>query len=393
MGRIRGTATFRLDRVGTEPVTFGYADRRTAIMALSIGIAGLPNVGKSTLLNALSDAHAEASNFPFCTIERNVGVAVVPDPHLTELEQILSPTETVPTTVRFVDIAGLVEGAARGEGLGNRFLGHLREVDAILHVVRCFEDENIVHSTGTPDPVRDVGIVETELLLADLETAERAMAKWKKAARTGKGAGSDELAVFTKATEALGRGVAVRDLELRQEERRAFGDTRFLTDKPCLYVANTGEKDPSGQGPLVTALEQAKGDEHVLPVSVEIEEEISELPVDDQADFLESLGLEETALNLVVAGCYRLLDLLTFYTVAHDKLSAWQLRRGGTAAEAAGKIHSDMEKGFIRAEIMALDDLLRLGSHQALHDHGLLHTVGRDHIVEDRDVLHIRFKV
>ncbi|MDH3746155.1 MAG: DUF933 domain-containing protein, partial [Acidobacteriota bacterium] len=279
------------------------------------------------------------------------------------------------------------------EGLGNKFLGHLRDVDAILHVVRCFEDENIAHSTGTPDPVRDVAIVETELLLADLETAARAVAKSKRAALTGKGAGKDELALFTKIAEELAKGVAVRDLDLREDERRAFADTRFLTDKPCLYLANTGEGDPSGQGPLVSELKEAKGAESVLPVSVEIEEEISELPLEDQADFLESLGLEETALDLVVTGCYRLLDLITFYTVANNKLAAWQLRRGGRVIEAAGQIHSDMEKGFIRAEVMALDDLLRLGSHQALHDQGLLHVVGRDHTVEDRNVLYIRFKV
>lgn len=362
-------------------------------MALSVGIAGLPNVGKSTLLNALSDAHAEASNFPFCTIERNVGVAVVPDPDLTRLEELLSPTETAPTTIRLVDIAGLVEGASHGEGLGNKFLGHLREVDAILHVVRCFEDESIAHATGAPDPVRDVAIVETELLLADLETAERALAKWRKAALTGKDAGKAEMAVFSKIVRGLGEGVAVRDLELSDEEHHALGDTRFLTDKPCLFLANTGEDDPSGEGPLVRALENAKGAEHVLPVSVQIEEEISELPAEDQGEFLESLGLEETALSLVVTACYRLLDLVTFYTIANDKLAAWQLPRGGTVAEAAGRIHSDMERGFIRAEVMALDDLLRLGSQQALHDHGLLHTVGRDHVVQDKDILHIRFKI
>lgn len=362
-------------------------------MALSVGIAGLPNVGKSTLLNALSDAHAEASNYPFCTIERNVGVAVVPDPHLEELEKLLSPTETVPTTIRFVDIAGLVEGASRGEGLGNKFLGHIREVDALLHVVRCFEDENVAHATGAPDPVGDVAIVETELLLADLETAEKAVAGWKKRSLAGKGIGKDEIALLSRVVEGLAEGVAVRDQSLTEDERRAFGETRFLTNKPCLYLANTGEDDPAGGGPLVAALKETKGDANVLPVSVQIEEEISELPAEDQAEFLDGLGLEETALDLVVTACYRLLDLVTFYTVANDKLSAWQLRRGGTASEAAGKIHSDMEKGFIRAEVMALDDLLRLGSPQALHDQGLVRTVGRDYVIEDRDVLHIRFKV
>jgi GTP-binding protein YchF len=361
-------------------------------MALSVGIAGLPNVGKSTLLNALSNAHAEASNYPFCTIERNVGVAVVPDPRLTELERILSPTATAPTTIRFVDVAGLVEGASRGEGLGNKFLGHLREVDAILHVVRCFEGEDIVHATGEPDPVRDVAVVETELLLADLETAERALKRAEKAVRTVKGEGKAEIAVLTRLAEALARGVAIRDVGVSEDERHVLGDTRFLTDKPCLYLANTSESDPTGEAPLVAALKDAKGAERVLPVSVEIEAEIAELPEDEQAEFLQELGLEETALDLVVTACYRLLDLVTFYTVAHDKLSAWQLRRGGTAGEAAGKIHGDMEKGFIRAEVMALDDLLRLGSQQALHDEGLLRTVGRDHVVEDLDVLHIHFK-
>ncbi len=361
-------------------------------MALSVGIAGLPNVGKSTLLNALSDAHAEASNYPFCTIERNVGVAVVPDADLARLERILSPRETVPTTIRFVDIAGLVEGASEGEGLGNTFLGHLREVDAILHVVRCFEDDNVAHSTGAPDPVRDVAIVETELLLADLETAERALAKRRKAALTAGKPGRGELEALERVRDELDRGVPVRELGLSDGERQALGDVRFLSDKPRLYLANTGEDDPAGRGPLVAALARAKGADSVLPVSVEIEEEISQLPVEDQADFLDSLGLEETALNLVVHACYRLLDLLTFYTIANDKLSAWQLRRGGTAAEAAGKIHSDMERGFIRAEVMALEDLILLGSPQALHDKGLVRTVGRDHPVEDGDVLYIRFK-
>jgi len=361
-------------------------------MALEVGIAGLPNVGKSTLLNALSQAHAEASNYPFCTIDQNTGMAEVPDLDLRKLEKILSPEETKPTTIRFVDIAGLVEGASKGEGLGNKFLGHIREVDALLHVVRCFEDENVVHSTGDPDPVRDVEIVETEFLLADLETAQRAAERWMSATRTGKGAGKDEHAAFIRAAEALGEGKPIKDLCLSENEQRILAEARFLTAKPCLYLANTDESDPKGEGPLVSALREAKGAEFVLPVSVEIEEEISELPPEDQDEFLKGMGLEETALNLVVTACYRFLDLITFYTIANDKLSAWQLRQGGTADQAAGTIHSDMEKGFIRAEIMSLADLVEHGSRHALHDHGLIHTVGRDYVVQDKDVLQVLFK-
>jgi GTP-binding protein YchF len=362
-------------------------------MALSVGIAGLPNVGKSTLLNALTHAGAEASNYPFCTIEQNVGVTPVPDPNLLELERILEPAETVPTTVRFVDVAGLVEGANRGEGLGNKFLGHVRETDAILHLVRCFADENVAHSTGVPDPLRDVEIVETEFLLADLEIARRAREKWSRTARTGQGAGKLEESAFARVTEALEEGTRVDTLELSDDERAALGDARFLTAKPCLYLANTSESDPAGEGPLATSLREAKGADRVIAVSVRIEEEISRLAPDEQLEFLEDMGLEQTALHLVVTACYRLLDLITFYTIANRKLSAWQLRRGGTAEQAAGQIHSDMRKGFIRAEVMELEELLRLGSRQALHDEGLIQIVGRDHTIRDRSVLQIHFKV
>jgi GTP-binding protein YchF len=362
-------------------------------MALSVGIAGLPNVGKSTLLNALTHAGAEASNYPFCTIEQNVGVTPVPDADLRRLQEILAPQETVPTTIRFVDIAGLVEGASKGEGLGNRFLGHIREVDAILHVVRCFEDENVAHSAGDPDPVRDVEIVETEFLLADLETAQKARERWARIARTGKEAGREELTLYERVAAALGEGNPVAGLELDEKEREILAESRFLSAKPCLYVANTGEDDPAGSGPLASALREAKGEERVLPVSVGIEEEISRLEPAEQAEFLADLGLEETALNKVVSACYRLLDLITFYTVANDRLSAWQLPRGASAETAAGTIHGDMQRGFIRAEVMPLEELLRLGSRQALHDQGLIQTVGRDHQVQDRDVLYIHFRV
>jgi hypothetical protein len=360
-------------------------------MALSVGIVGLPNVGKSTLLNALTHAGAEASNYPFCTIDQNVGVAVVPDPDLARLAEILSPQETVPATIRFVDIAGLVEGASRGEGLGNRFLAHVRDVDAILHVVRCFEADEVVHPGGAPDPLRDVATVETELLLADLEAAQRGLERAQKAARAGQ-AGREGEAAFARAVEALEKGTPVGALALSEREREILAEARFLTAKPCLYLANTGEDDPEGKGPLAAALVEAKGAERVLPVSVRIEEEISELPPEEQAAFLKELGLERTALELVIAACYRLLDLVTFYTVAHDKLRAWPIRRGARAPEAAGKVHSEMEAGFLRADVMALGDLLRWRSRQALHEHGLVRSAGRDYVVQDRDVLHFHFR-
>jgi GTP-binding protein YchF len=360
-------------------------------MALSVGIVGLPNVGKSTLLNALTHAGAEASNYPFCTIDQNVGVAVLPDPDLEKLASILHPTETVPATVRFVDIAGLVEGASRGEGLGNRFLAHIRDVDAILHVVRCFAADEVVHPAGAPDPLRDVAIVETELLLADLEAAQQGLERARKAARRAQ-AGHEAEAAFARALEALEKGTPIAALALSDAERALLAEARFLTAKPCLYLANTGEDDPEGRGPLARALVETKGAARVLPLSVRIEEEISELAPEEQEAFLRELGLAHTALDLVIAACFRLLDLVTFYTIANEKLRAWPIRRGATAPEAAGRVHSDMQAGFVRAEVMTISDLERLGSRHALHERGLLRTVGHDYVVHDKDVLHFHFR-
>ena len=360
-------------------------------MTLSVGIVGLPNVGKSTLLNALTHAGAEASNYPFCTIDQNVGVALVPDPDLLRLTELLKPQEALPATIRFVDIAGLVEGAHRGEGLGNRFLAHIRDVDAVLHVVRCFESADVVHPAGRPDPLRDVAIVETELLLADLEAAQRGLEQARKAARGGHARRGAE-AAFARAVEALGKGTPIGALALDALEREILAEALFLTAKPCLYLANTGEDDPAGTGPLARALAEAKGEARVLPVSVRIEEEISELPPDEQTGYLEELGLAHSALDLVIGACYRLLDLVTFYTITHDRLRAWPIRRASTAAQAAGKVHSEMEAGFVRAEVMALADLYRFGSRHALHEHGLVRAVGRDHPVQDREVLHFHFR-
>ncbi|MFH1841655.1 MAG: redox-regulated ATPase YchF [bacterium] len=361
-------------------------------MSLNIGIIGLPNVGKSTLLNALTRAGAEASNYPFCTIEKNVGVTPVPDPDLVRLERILEPEEAVPTTVQFVDIAGLVAGASQGEGLGNQFLGHIREVDAVLHVVRCFEDENVAHVSGAPDPERDVQIVETELLLADLATAERHLENWGKLVRVGE-AGKDEQAAFQRAKELLEAGTMISGTDLTDKELAILAEARFLTAKPSLFLANCGEDDPRGEGPLPTALKVLKGAERVVNAAVGIEEEIAQLPAAEQQEFLADLGLAETALNQVITSSYRLLGLITFYTIANNKLRAWQLPSGHTAPQAAGKIHSDMERGFIRAEVMPLIDLLRLGSRHALQEQGLIKTVGRDYVVQDRDVVQVHFKV
>jgi ribosome-binding ATPase len=361
-------------------------------MSLSVGIAGLPNVGKTTLLNALTHAGAEASNYPFCTIDQNVGTTPVPDADLQRLAAILSPPEVTPATIQFVDIAGLVPGASRGEGLGNKLLAHIREVDAILHVVRCFTDPNVAHTTGVPDPVHDLGVVETEFLLADLDVAERGLQKWSHAVRTGSPAAKEEAAAFERAADALRRGTPIRSLDWSSKERAILADSRFLSAKPCLYVANTGEADPLGRGPLVAALRQAQGADRVLAVCVRVESEIAELPPEEQRTFLAEMGLQETALDLVIAACWRLLDLITFYTIANEKLRAWQLCRGGTAVQAAAKIHTDMAAGFIRAEALALADLLEWKDRQALHDRGLIHTVGRDYVVQDKDVLQILFK-
>jgi GTP-binding protein YchF len=366
-------------------------------MALAVGIAGLPNVGKSTLLNALTHAGAEASNYPFCTIEQNVGIASVPDPNLERLQAILSPEEAVPATVNFVDIAGLVAGASRGEGLGNKFLAHIRQVDVILHVVRCFEEPNVAHTPGATDPVRDVKIVENEFLLADLDSAERALDKAARAAKSGRAEDKQREVALQRIVEALKGGEHLGDLQGTEKEagsldRSLASELNLLTAKPVLYVANTGEDDPMGEGPHVKSLIQTMGAQRVIPVSVRIEQEISEFAPDEQAQYLQEMGLKETALDLVITACYGLLQLISFYTIAHNKLRAWSLRRGQTAPEAAGQVHTDMERGFIRAEVMGLKDLLQHGNRQALHDQGLIHIVGRDYVVQDKDILQFHFK-
>ncbi|HID10316.1 MAG TPA: redox-regulated ATPase YchF [Candidatus Latescibacteria bacterium] len=360
-------------------------------MGLSVGIIGLPNVGKTTLLNALAMTSAEVSNYPFCTKDRNIGVAEVPDERLTKLREVLKPQSTAPATVTFVDIAGLVRGASRGEGLGNKFLAHIREADALAHVVRCFQDPNVSHVDGAVDPVRDVEVVEAELILADLEVAERAIARREKTVRSGDREAKAELELLGRVRDALGRGVPVRSLEVSSEETRVLKGFSFLTAKPMFYIANTGEDEPSGGELLERLREAVKGE--VLPISAKVEGEIMELEdPEERKAFLEDLGLEEPGVNRLVRASYRLLGLITFYTTVHDKLRAWPIPRGTSAQEAAGEIHSDMEQGFIRAEVVSWEYLIRTGSWAELHRLGAVRSEGRDYEVQDGEVIVFHFR-
>ncbi len=363
-------------------------------MGIQCGIVGLPNVGKSTLFNALTKAGIAAANFPFCTIEPNVGVVPVPDPRLAELAEIVKPERVVPTVVEFVDIAGLVAGAASGEGLGNKFLAHIREVDAIAHVVRCFEHADVIHVANRVDPVADIDTIDTELALADLETVDKAIARYERVAKSGDKDARARLEVLARLRAALDEGKPARSVPLSDEERVLVRELFLLTMKPVLYIANVLE-DGFRDNPhldAVRARAAAEGAE-VVPVSAAIEEELSQLDDADRDEMLAGYGLDEPGLNRVIRGAYRLLGLQTYFTAGVKEVRAWTVKAGSTAPQAAGVIHSDFEKGFIRAETISYEDFVRYRGEAGAREAGRLRLEGKDYRVQEGDVLHFRFNV